>query len=289
MGVLQTYWKQVMAHTLVLMNAEVYWADYFPEYAVYPVRLQTSRFLLQDEKLWVFDSALGKRVRVDHLFWRIGAVRPMPTYREALELVRLARVPCVNAPQVMLRIANRLAMLAELRELDLPVIPFTAAVGASLMEGLSPQLPSVIKIGSYHAGYGKMRLSTQEQWQDMQGMVMATDDYFTLEPFIDYKRDIRCLGVGNDVWAIARNGSHWKVNVAYAETQLITPPPTLAEYTRRTMQHFKADILALDILETQSGDYIVLECNSVPGLEGFPDAVTNAVVRELKLRFNIHP
>jgi ribosomal protein S6--L-glutamate ligase len=275
-----------MTHTLVMVNAEVYWADFFSEFDVHSVRLQTSKWLWHENTLWVFDSALGKRIKVDHVFWRIGAVRPQPNHRETLQLLRLSDVPCVNSARVMLRTFDRLSMLAELRQIGLPVVPFTAAVGAALMTQIPRRLPSVIKVGSYHAGYGKMRLTSAEQWQDMQDMVMATDDYFTLEPFIEYKKDIRVLGVGDQVWALVRDGSHWKVNVAYAETQIMPPPPLLFDYMRRTMQHFDADVLALDILETTAGEYVVLECNSVPGLEGFPESVTEAMVSQLKRRFS---
>lgn len=271
----------------MFVNAEVYWADYFGEYDVHQVRLQTSKWLLRDGKLWVFDTAIGKGIRVDNAFWRIGAIRPHPFQRAVLELLRAAHVPCVNSAATMLRGFDRLAMLNELREIGLPVIPFNAVIGPDLMSQLQPQLPSVIKVGSYHAGYGKIRIEGLEQWQDMKDLLFITEDYFTVEPFIDYTRDIRCLGIGNEVWALARNGSHWKANVAYVETQLIPPPAILYEYTRRAMEHFDADILALDFLETRTGEFILLESNDVPGLSGFPDTVTHALVKRVKERLNI--
>lgn len=273
-----------MVDTLVLVNGERYWADFFPEYEVYSVRLQTSKWLLREGALWVFDASLGKGIRVDHAFWRIGAVRPHPNHRAVLELLRFANVPCVNTPHVMLRHFDRLSMLNELREIGLPLVSFDAVIGADLMSQVEPRLPIVVKVGSYHAGYGKMRLENAEQWLDMKDFLAITEDYFTLEPYIDYQRDIRCLGVGDEVWAMARNGSHWKANVAYVETQMIPPPALLYDYTRRTMQHFGADILALDFLETREGTYVVLESNDVPGLTGFPDTVTDAVVARVKAR-----
>jgi ribosomal protein S6--L-glutamate ligase len=184
----------------------------------------------------------------------------------------------------MLRSYDRLAMLNELRDIGLPVIPFNAVIGADLMSQLQPKLPSVIKVGSYHAGYGKMRVDTVEQWQDMKDLLAIAEDYFTVEPFVDYKNDIRCLGVGNAVWSLVRNGSHWKANVAYVETQLIPTPPILHKYTRQVMQHFDADILALDFLENATGEYVLLESNDVPGLTGFPDSVTETVVACTKAR-----
>jgi ribosomal protein S6--L-glutamate ligase len=273
-----------MAHNLILVNGEELWEAYFPEQTVYRVRLQTSKWLLQHGTLWVFDE--GQRIRVDSLLWRIGATRPQPYYRDVLELVRYANVPCVNAPHVLLHDLHRLTMLNDLRQCDLPVIPFAGIVGDVLMGQIPPQLPAVIKIGSHHAGYGKMRLTSLEQWQDMMDVVVASNTYFTIEPYIDYVQDIRMMAVGERIWAMARKGSRWKANAGQVDTQLIAAPASLYDYTQRIMQHLNADVLALDILETSTGDYYVLESNAVPGLDGFPEAVSEAIAERLKSKIN---
>jgi len=129
-----------------------------------------------------------------------------------------------------------------------------------------------------------MLLSSLEQWQDMKDLIYITDDYYTIEPFIPYKRDIRCLAVGEQIWAIARNGSHWKTNVGIVDNQPIVVPTILAEHTEQVVDHLKADVVALDFLETEDGSYVLLECNDVPGLGAFPRAVieaaANAMIRK---------
>ncbi|MCU0514001.1 MAG: hypothetical protein MUE40_15700 [Anaerolineae bacterium] len=276
-----------MGHQLIIVNGEDFWADYFPGRAVYDVRLQTSKWLYEDGRLWVFDA--GRRLRVDSLLWRIGPTRPRPADRDVLELVRFAGVPCVNAPAVLLRDLHRLTMLADLRACDLPLVPFTAIVGDVLMSQLAPRLPAVIKIGTHHAGYGKMRLTDLEQWYDMMDVVVAADTYFTLEPYIDYVQDIRMMAVGDRIWALARRGSRWKANAGYVETQLIAAPEVLYDYTRRIMHYLQADLLAVDILQTAAGDYYVLESNAVPGLTGFPTAVVEAIAERLNTRIEAAP
>jgi ribosomal protein S6--L-glutamate ligase len=271
-----------MIETLVIVNGEEFWADYFPEYKVYQVRLQTSKWLLHDGKLWVYDN--GLKIRVDSLLWRIGAVQPHPNHRDILELIRFSGVPCLNSAELLLRDLHRLTMLNDLKEGGLPLVAFSAIVGPALMTQLPMQLPAIIKVGTYHAGYGKMRLSTLEQWQDMTDMVFATKDYFTIEPFIDYVRDIRCLAVGNQVWALARSGSRWKANTGFVDSQLIPAPEILYNYTLAMMQRVNADLLALDILETAEGQYHVLEYNAVPGLAAFPVTVIEAIVERMKAK-----
>ncbi len=275
--------SDLMSKTLVIVNGEDFWEAHFKDtFEVHHVRLQTSKWMLHDDILFVYDS--GMRIRVDNVFWRIGAIQPYPHHQVVLELIRFSGVPCINHPKVMLEDLNRWTMLNNLKELGLPVVPFTGVVGSLLASQLSPPLPSVIKVGSYHAGYGKMKLDTIDQWQDMTDFVFATDGYFTIEPYIEYKRDIRCLAVGERIWAIARNGSRWKTNSGIVDTHAISAPDRLYDYTKRVVDFLNADIIAIDFLETHEGEYIVLESNSVPGISGFPEAVVNAIVDRVKLK-----
>lgn len=272
-----------MPQTLVIVNGEDYWQDHFAnDFEVHHVRLQSSKWLLKDSRLFAYDNQ--KKIRVDAIFWRIGAIQPYQHHREVLELIRYSQVPCVNAAGVMLDDLNRWSMLNRLKSLDIPIVPFMAAVGPLIANDMKPELPAIIKIGSYHAGYGKMQINSAEQWQDMTDFVFATDGYFTVEPFIDYKRDIRTLAVGEQIWAIARNGSRWKANSGIVQNQLIAAPEILYDYTKRLVHALDADILALDFLETQDGEYYALESNSVPGLSAFPQAVIQAVVERVNQR-----
>jgi ribosomal protein S6--L-glutamate ligase len=181
--------------TLVVINGEDYWARYFPEYEVHHRRLQTSRWLLRDSVMWNFDSTGA--IRVDAVLWRLGAVRPHLLHRATLETVRLANVPCVNSAQTLLRGYDRLAMLSELREIGLPMLPFTVALGDRVLEMQQPELPAVVKIGNLHGGWGKARAENSEQWQDICDLAFINEEYATVEPYIDYAQDVRCLAVGD--------------------------------------------------------------------------------------------
>ncbi len=106
--------KHEQMQTLIVVNGEPDWQAYFPGIDVYQVRLQTSQWLYHDGHLWVFDSS--DTIKVEQVLWRLGAIKPHPSHRTVLELLRFARVPCVNPVQVLLRGYDRLAMLNELRE-----------------------------------------------------------------------------------------------------------------------------------------------------------------------------
>jgi ribosomal protein S6--L-glutamate ligase len=173
-------------------------------------------------------------------------------------------------------------MLNELRAAGLPVQPCSVAVGERVLERLAPDLPAVVKVGNYHGGLGKARAADEEQWVDIRDLTFATEDYFTIEPYIAYDRDLRCLAVGDEMWAMARRGVSWKVNVQTAGYELIPVPDELRGHTERALAHFGADVLGLDFLQMRDGAYVLLESNDTPGFSGFPAEVRVAVARRLR-------
>ena len=265
---------------LIVVNGESYWAPLFPDYDVHQRRLQSTQWLWRDNALWIMDGSGA--LRVQSVLWRLGAVRPHPNHRAVLEMIRLAGVPCVNSAATLLRGYDRLAMLNELREIGLPMLPFSVAVGNRVLESFEPQFPTVLKIGNLHGGWGKARAENREQWNDLTDLAFATDDYATVEPFVDYAQDVRVLIIGDEIWTMSRKSSGWKVNRGVADFELIAAPPLLEEWMRRAQKHLNAEVLALDCLQTQSGEWFVLEYNDIPGLGGFPDAARTALANCLR-------
>ncbi len=265
---------------IIVVNGEADWQPYFPGYQVHPRRIQNSSWLYHQNMLWVFDASGG--LRVDAVLWRVGAIKPQPEQRHALELIRMAGIPCVNSAATLLRGYDRLSMLNELREAGLPVQTFSVALGEQMLDLLHPDFPAVLKVGNFHGGFGKMRVENEEQWADARDMVFVTSEYATLEPYIDYTRDIRCLAVGGQIWAMARRGVTWKANTQTKEYKIIPAPAQLEEWTHKAVNHLQADVLALDFLEKHDGSYILLESNDIPGFSGFPTTVREAVAARLR-------
>ena len=254
----------------------------FPGWNVVAKHLQNAKWMGRDDGALFFLDREGA-LRVDGVLWRVGAIRAKPEHRHALELIRLAGVPCVNPARTLLRGFDRLSMLAELREVGVPMLPFTTALGDQVLEAVEPQLPCVMKIGNWHGGIGKARLTSPEAWQDARDLALACDTYATVEPFVDYARDVRVMVVGEQIWAMERRSSEWKVNRGVAETQIIQVPDELATWTRRAQAHLGADILGLDWIE-RAGDWKCLESNDIPGLAGWPDEVRAALVARVRAK-----
>lgn len=271
-----------MQPSIIVLNGERDWHTRFLGAEVLYRRIQDCAWVLRDGELWCIDREAANRV--SGVLWRVGAIRPNERYRTALEIIRLSGVPCVNPAEVLLRGFDRLSMLAELRAAGLPVVPFDVAVGDDMARRLGRKFPLVVKAGNHHAGLGKMRVCDPDSWGDVADLLFAVEEYVTVEPFIAYRRDVRCLAIGERFWAMEREGRGWKAKVDTRKYRLISPPELLVAHTRAAMQHLRADTLALDFLEQENGQFVVLESNDTPGLSGFPDEVRDELADCLKRR-----
>ncbi len=139
------------------------------------------------------------------------------------------------------------------------------------LKNLEMQFPFVVKVGNHHGGYGKSLVSTEEQWEELKDLLFIHKDYVTTEKFIDYQYDIRYLAINDKVWAMKRKGKYWKANSLTQEYQIIEPEKEWIEKVKMLQENIKADIVAIDVLETENGEKIILEYNDIPGLSGFPE------------------
>ena len=265
---------------IVVVGGERHWHELFPEWHVIYCRLQSAQWLLRDGVLWI--GSEGSLKPVHAVLWRVGVVKPESWHRAVLDLIRLAKVPCLNPADSLLRGWDKLSMQAEMVKAGLPVIASTIAIGPEAFRLIEPDLPSVIKVGNHHGGLGKARAQTREQWKDLLDMAALADDYTIVEPFIDYVSDVRCLAVAGDVWCMRRDNPDWKVNRGSVAPQRIDPPDELVAWTLAAARHLGSVVVGLDFLQAKDGTWHLLECNDVPGLTGFPDAVHLAVAAALE-------
>jgi ribosomal protein S6--L-glutamate ligase len=266
--------------TILVINGETYWQDFFPEYQVEQKKIQTTEWLLKNSQLYAIDQA--GVCKPDKILWRVGAIRPDKKHKTALDIIRLSGVHCVNAAAVLTKGFDRLTMLNVLKECKLPVIPFNVATNSTQLKNIEIPFPFVVKAGNYHGGFGKVLVDSEEKWQDIKDLLFITEDYVTIEPFINYDRDIRYLAIGGKVWAMARKGKYWKANVHTTDFVLIDTEQSLADQTRVLQEHLKADIIAIDILEEKNGNRYFVEYNDIPGLSGFPEDVKHELANCLK-------
>ena len=263
--------------TLIVVSGEKYWADYFPEYEVQRRQLQWCEWLWRDNELWAVDASGW--TQVDAVLWRLVTERPSPIVRDVLEIIRLTEVPCVNSASTLLRGRTRLSRLAEIRECRLPMLPISIGSGERVHECLLEPLPSGEKLATLYQSWDNPASKERQLWNDFSAPVSPTEDYIAEERFAHRAQDVRCLCISEEIWAMSRRSTEWKVNRGMAEPTLIDVPTLLFEYSKRLQRHLKADVLALDCLQTRDGEWFVLEYNDIPGLSGFPTNVRESLAR----------
>ncbi len=261
--------------TILVVNGENYWQEYLPEFKVEQKKIQNTDWLLKDNQLYAIDE---KGVcKPNKILWRVGAIKPNAKHKNALDIIELSKIHCVNTAKVLTKGYDRLTMLNVLKECDLPLIPFNVATNSTQLKNIEIPFPFVVKAGNYHGGFGKVLVENEEKWQDVKDLLFISEDYITIEPFIKYDKDIRYLAIGDKVWAMARKGKFWKANVQTTDFILVEQDGFLTTQIKKLKYFLNADIIAIDVLEEKNGNRYIVEYNDIPGLSGFPEEVKNVL------------
>lgn len=265
---------------IIVVNGGLRWDAFLPGYDVHHVRIEESRWRLVNQTLIV--EVGGQRLIPTGILWRLGAVRPDPKQRVLLEMIRRAGVPCVNNTTTLLQCYDRLSMLNACADAGLPVVPFELYTDTRALARVEPtQLPCVLKVGSHHAGEGKILIEDRQRWGEVVDLLCVHLDYVTVEPFLRYEEDLRYLAVGEQVWVMSRRAYGWRANVDTVSYDFVDPQPQLLSWTQALMTHLEADVLGLDFLKLEDGSYTLLEVNETPGVRGFSEEVRWAIARRL--------
>jgi len=181
-------------------------------------------------------------------------------------------VPAMNSLQSILLFCERPAVQGELHRLQrqlgqdaFPVIPqHFASSSRILMYGYT--FPAVVKVGSAHAGVGKMKIMDHHQMSDFRSVLaMMPDEHCFVEPFISSSSDIRIQKIGNNYRAFRRVGlsSDWKTNTCTSLCEEVPCSERWRLWADKAAQMFGGlDILTVDaIIEESSKKEYILEVN----------------------------
>lgn len=120
------------------------------------------------------------------------------------------------------------------------------------------------KVGSCHAGTGKMRFMGASGFDDFHGLVSMASEYVTLEPFLDRDYEYRLQRMGDKVRCYSRASlSHdWKANQGEGEVSDMVVTERHEAIVRAVDSLFPhMDIWGVDLLVTRAGDEYALEIN----------------------------
>lgn len=234
-------------------------------------------------------------VRPDFVLVRNEVKTPMGDGRNKLNGLLFGDMPAMNSLQSILLFCERPAVQGQLLSIQkqlgkeaFPLVPQHFASSArSLMYGYT--FPAVVKVGSAHAGVGKMKISDHHQMTDFRSVLqMMPGEHCMVEPFIVGEADLRIQKIGAHYRAFRRTGisGEWKTNTGTAMMEELECSDRWRAWADAAAEMFGGlDILTVDaIVEEGTGRELILEVNGTSsGLHPDKAAEDNQHIKELLL------
>ncbi|MFX0102514.1 MAG: hypothetical protein ACFFCS_23305 [Candidatus Hodarchaeota archaeon] len=189
--------------------------------------------------------------------------------KKILYALQFLNVPCINSLTSILANLERPIVYGGLLKVqgilvkeNFPLIEQNYYPNTLAISRVS-SFPVVMKVGAAHAGFGKMKIDDHRHLEDFTSITALYDDYVTSEPFYSAKYDIRIQKIGDDYRAFRRKiVASWKANVSGTRPELIQVTDKYKSWVDECSKLFGGmDILALDVLQLENGDEIILELN----------------------------
>lgn len=227
--------------------------------------------------------AYTNQSKARHVTPDIVLIRNFPTdlhgsnYMATMIGLMFARLPSVNSLQSIFLSMQRPLVYAGMVEVGLPVIPMNyypnrhMSMGAQRSnEAPKPKLdgavayPKVVKVSSTHAGFGKMRVRSEEDEDDLMSILKLGKDYYTEEPLVEnISFEYRIQKIGEHIRCFKRTShSCWKNNWGKITFKDIKVLKKHRRWIAKAATLFGGlDICALDVLKRKDGSQVILELN----------------------------
>jgi len=217
------------------------------------------------------DSSQKETISPDLVLNR-SSIYKLEDFRNLLYGFDFAQIPMINSSNVLYNSFERPWVFSALKKIQhrlgkdrFPLIPQTYFPNHWCFEGADVELPTVVKVGHIHSGYGKVKYYSKENLEDFVSVLaLHKNDYFTTEPFIEKaKFDIRIQKIGKNYRCYYRTGFTWKTNTNTAEIHEIPLTDDYKLWADECSQLFGGiDVLALDAIVDENDKTYILELNS---------------------------
>jgi ribosomal protein S6--L-glutamate ligase len=249
------------------------------DYAVIHAISFAVELVYHQHKLCLVHNA--RLVKISSVIWRAELESIGQHERAVLEIIRRSGIPCINTAKCLLDNNDRVASKTTLREAGLPIVEDDIIKGKMAFLHYQPRFPCVLKIGDNHGGFGKARVNSNAEWEDVMDLAAVSRDYVCIEPFIKYIRDVRYLLVIGETFAIERVPSIWKANVNPTAVNNIAIDQELESLARRAANALGASVIGVDFIQDQEGRWWLLEANLIPGLDGYSENICAKLLSEI--------
>uniref|UniRef100_A0A0N4W6M6 ATP-grasp domain-containing protein n=1 Tax=Haemonchus placei TaxID=6290 RepID=A0A0N4W6M6_HAEPC len=271
---------------LVIDNQVVDWSKYFRNPNDFPIRVEQADFpeldvLCTEHSLTIEINQVGRDPRTfcpQAAFVGPSATRS-PQSKTILRALIAANIPFVNSHTSMIAFMDKNNLKKQLRKLVLPDnsrIPFLPTIHYPHFHRFHQPttFPVVISVNEGYQGIGKMKVNSQEELCDVEGMLQIMgkgDTEVEVEPYVDLKFDVHVQKVGHDIKTFLRRGisKNWKSNVGSAVLEQIPTSDRHRQYIHAICEHVgRMSICSIDILVSKEGREYVHDVNDVIALFG---------------------
>lgn len=153
--------------------------------------------------------------------------------------------------------------------------------------------PCVFKIGHAHGGLGKVRVETPGSFQDLASVVAVSDQYCTVEEYIEAKYDLHVFKIGSNYKALMRKSltGNWKTNVGQSILEEVPVQDKHKGWIDQVSQMFGGlAMCSLEAVVAKDGKEYIIEVNDCAmGLLGESQEedrrnIAEVVIKEMELR-----
>ncbi|EPB80378.1 Synapsin, ATP binding domain protein [Ancylostoma ceylanicum] len=242
---------------LIIDNHVVDWSKYFRNPNDFPIRVEQADFpeldvLCTEHSLTIEINQNGRDPRT--FCPQAAFVGPSATHspqsKTILRSMIAAGIPFVNSHTSMIAFMDK-------NNLHQPTT-----------------FPVVISVNEGYQGIGKIKVNSNEELCDVEGMLQIMgkgDTEVEVEPFIELKYDLHVQKIGNDIKTFLRRGisKNWKSNVGSSVLEQIPTNERHRQYLHAICEHVgRMSICSIDILVSKDGREYVHDINDVIALFG---------------------
>lgn len=139
-------------------------------------------------------------------------------HRNTLIAFAFSGVRCVNSARSLWLCQDKPLIYTALKDVQsklgalnlFPLIPQSFWPNWRSITFADGGFPLVAKVGTVHAGLGKMKISNQQELNDFRSIIAMQGNYATGEPFIDWDYDFRLQKIGPHCRGFKRTSDVWK-------------------------------------------------------------------------------
>jgi len=124
--------------------------------------------------------------------------------------------------------------------------------------------PCVFKIGHAHGGQGKVKVENEAALEDIKGVVAVSNQYCTIEKFVEAYCDLHIFKIGSTYKALMRKSlsGNWKTNVGDVEIKEVTIQEKYKKWIDEASSMFGGlELCSLEAIVDGAGQEYIIEIN----------------------------